>query len=168
MSEADWSHFSPAVRLCEVERPGGAGSCGFHLSRTKWDPYPWVSVVEDASAAQRAGLQVGDCLLEVNGEDIVGQKIAEVAARVRTRPDCASLLVWNCGADESCDPERLSACVGAVLGALECPVCLDTIPPPAHQCGNGHLMCAGCRARAERCPVCRVRLCRGRSLLADQ
>lgn len=180
MSEADWSHFSPAVRLCEVERPGGAGSCGFHLSRTKWDPYPWVSVVEDASAAQRAGLQVGDCLLEVNGEDIVGQKIAEVAARVRTRPDCASLLVWNCGADESCDPEslccgpmpvslkRLSSCVGAVLGALECPVCLDTIPPPAHQCGNGHLMCAGCRARAERCPVCRVRLCRGRSLLADQ
>lgn len=64
--------------------------------------------------------------------------------------------------------QRLSSCLGAVLGSLECPVCLDTIPPPAHQCGNGHLMCAGCRARAERCPVCRVRLCRGRSLLADQ
>ncbi|KAK3923727.1 UPF0047 protein YjbQ [Frankliniella fusca] len=180
VSVSEGSHFSPAVRLCEVARPGGDGSCGFHLSRTKWDPYPWVSVVEEGSAAQRAGLQVGDCLLEVNGEDVVGQKIAEVADRVRARPDCASLLVWNCGADEACDPEslccgpmpvslkRLSSCLGAVLGSLECPVCLDTIPPPAHQCGNGHLMCAGCRARAERCPVCRVRLCRGRSLLADQ
>lgn len=64
--------------------------------------------------------------------------------------------------------KRMSSCLAAVLGALECPVCLDTIPPPAHQCFNGHLMCAGCRARAERCPVCRVRLYRGRSLLSDQ
>ncbi|KAJ1521651.1 hypothetical protein ONE63_003297 [Megalurothrips usitatus] len=160
-------HYAPAVRLCEVVRPAAA-SCGFHLSRTKWDPYPWVSVVEAGSAAHQAGLQVGDCLLEVNGEDVVGQKISEIASRVRSRPDCASLLVWNCGADDTCDPERMSSCLSAVLGSLECPVCLDTIPPPAHQCGNGHLMCAGCRARAERCPVCRVRLTRGRSLLADQ
>ncbi|XP_034245053.1 uncharacterized protein LOC117647425, partial [Thrips palmi] len=180
-SEADGQdeHYAPAVRFCEIARPP-SGNCGFHLSRTKWDPYPWVSVVETGSAAQQAGLQVGDCVLEVNGEDVVGQKISEIAARVRSRPDCATLLVWNCGADETCDPEalccgpmpvslkRLSTCLGAVLGSLECPVCLDTIPPPAHQCGNGHLMCAGCRARAERCPVCRVRLCRGRSLLADQ
>lgn len=179
LSEAGDEHYSPAVRLCEISRPE-SGNCGFHLSRTKWDPYPWVSVVEAGSAAHQSGLQVGDCVLEVNGEDVVGQKIGEIAARVRARPDLATLLVWNCGAEETCDPEalccgpmpvslkRLSTCLGAVLGALECPVCLDTIPPPAHQCGNGHLMCAGCRARAERCPVCRVRLCRGRSLLADQ
>lgn len=172
-------HSAPAVRLCEIIRPASGGSCGFHLSRTKWDPYPWVGVVEDGSAAQRAGLQVrkkglssilvhgrytrpfdecaratrahlilvamesegvspiqlrgryaffmagrmqilpccthtslcpavwqvGDCVLEVNGEDVVGQKISEIADRVRSRPDAASLLVWNCGSDGDCDPE---------------------------------------------------------------
>ncbi|KAJ8880332.1 hypothetical protein PR048_016799 [Dryococelus australis] len=64
--------------------------------------------------------------------------------------------------------QRLTTSVSAILAALECPVCLDTIPPPAHQCSNGHLICVRCRVRAERCPVCRVRFCRGRSLLADR
>ena len=50
-------------------------------------------------------MQVGDCVLEVNGEDVVGQKIGEIAARVRSRPDTASLLVWNCGVEDTCDPE---------------------------------------------------------------
>lgn len=48
---------------------------------------------------------MGDCVLEVNGEDVVGQKIGEIAARVRSRSDTASLLVWNCGVDDTCDPE---------------------------------------------------------------
>jgi hypothetical protein len=64
--------------------------------------------------------------------------------------------------------QRLSACMSSILAVLECPVCLDTIPPPAHQCGNGHLICVKCRVQTERCPVCRVRFCRARSLLADQ
>lgn len=57
MSEVVDEHYSPAVRLVEITRPE-TGSCGFHLSRTKWDPYPWVSVVEEASAARQAGLLV--------------------------------------------------------------------------------------------------------------
>lgn len=64
--------------------------------------------------------------------------------------------------------QRLSACMSSILVALECPVCLDTIPPPAHQCGNGHLICVKCRVKTERCPVCRMRFSRGRSLLADK
>lgn len=58
--------------------------------------------------------------------------------------------------------------MNSILVALECPICLDTIPPPAHQCGNGHLICVKCRVKTERCPVCRMRFSRGRSLLADQ
>lgn len=64
--------------------------------------------------------------------------------------------------------QRLSACMSSILAVLECPICLDTIPPPAHQCGNGHLICVKCRVKTERCPICRVRFCRARSLLADQ
>ncbi|GLH09032.1 Probable E3 ubiquitin-protein ligase sinah, partial [Gryllus bimaculatus] len=105
--------------------------------------------------------------------------IGAVAARVRARPDRVSLLLWNAGADPNCTPEslccgpmptnlqRLSACVAAVVAALECPVCLEVVAPPAHQCANGHLICVRCRVRSERCPVCRVRFSRGRSLLAD-
>lgn len=34
-------HYNPSVR--EVNIPKFAnGSCGFDLSRSKWDPYPWV------------------------------------------------------------------------------------------------------------------------------
>lgn len=64
--------------------------------------------------------------------------------------------------------QRLSSCMTNILAALECPICLDTIPPPAHQCANGHLICINCRVRTERCPVCRMKFFRGRSLLADQ
>lgn len=64
--------------------------------------------------------------------------------------------------------ERLSACMQAILIGIECPVCMDTIPPPAIQCHNGHLLCAKCRMRSERCPMCRERYSHGRSLIAEQ
>lgn len=171
----------PSLRLCDVERPS-TGSCGFHLTRTAWDPYPWVSGVEAGSAAEAAGLQSGDCVLEVNGEDVLGQRIGEVASRVRARGDRVTLLLWNAGSDphtaatsisgNGTTPvslQRLSTCLQSVLQLLECPVCLETVPPPAFQCCNGHVLCGGCRARADRCPVCRVSLGpRGRCLLADK
>lgn len=64
--------------------------------------------------------------------------------------------------------QRLSTCMSNIVAALECPICLDTIPPPAHQCANGHLICLKCRVKTDKCPVCRLKLFRGRSLLADQ
>jgi len=65
--------------------------------------------------------------------------------------------------------QRLSNCLQSVLQLLECPVCLETIPSPAFQCCNGHILCGRCRARSDRCPVCRVGLGpRGRCLLADK
>lgn len=65
--------------------------------------------------------------------------------------------------------QRLSSCLQSVIQLLECPVCLETIPPPTFQCCNGHVLCGRCRARADRCPVCRVSLGpRGRCLLADK
>ncbi|CAG9759591.1 unnamed protein product [Ceutorhynchus assimilis] len=177
-SDADETQFNQLVRVVEFEKNGQ--NCGFQLTRGKWDPYPWVSNVDENSVSSSAGLKTGDCLLEVNGEDVIGQKIAEIAELVKSKPDKVSLLLWNAGVDPRCSPEalccgpipnnltRLSACMSTVLAFLECPVCLDTIPPPSYQCDNGHLICMRCRAKSERCPVCRLRLGRGRSLLSDQ
>lgn len=34
-------HYNPSVREVNIPKLSN-GSCGFHLSRSKWDPYPWV------------------------------------------------------------------------------------------------------------------------------
>ena len=37
-------HYEPSVRLLQIPKSTN-GACGFHLTRSKWDPYPWVGVV---------------------------------------------------------------------------------------------------------------------------
>ncbi|KAF5274538.1 hypothetical protein FQA39_LY07150 [Lamprigera yunnana] len=179
MDVEDFHSTNSSTRLVAVGKQNSE-SCGFHLTRSKWDPYPWVSKVDEGTAAQLAGIQPGECVLEVNGEDVVGKRISEIAERVRSGSNQISLLLWNSGVDPRCEPEslccgsmpqnlqRLSTCMASILAVLECPVCLDTMAPPIHQCENGHLVCLRCRTRTERCPVCRIRLSRGRSLLAEQ
>ncbi|KAJ9697827.1 hypothetical protein PVL29_007109 [Vitis rotundifolia] len=42
---------------------------------------------------------------------------------------------------------------------LECPVCMDLMHPPIHQCPNGHTLCSNCKARVHNCcPTCRYEL----------
>ncbi|KAG6787722.1 hypothetical protein POTOM_003766 [Populus tomentosa] len=42
---------------------------------------------------------------------------------------------------------------------LECPVCLNAMYPPIHQCSNGHTLCSSCKPRVhDRCPICRHEL----------
>lgn len=37
----DDDHYESSLRFIAIDKsPNGA--CGFHLTRTKWDPYPWV------------------------------------------------------------------------------------------------------------------------------
>lgn len=98
-------HYNPTIRSLDVEKNGSASSCGFHLTRSKWDPYPWVSGVDASSAAAAAGMQPGDCLLEVNGEDVVGQRISDIADLVKSNTKQVSLLLWNAGANRQCRPE---------------------------------------------------------------
>lgn len=116
----------------------------------------------------------------MNQQDVLGMRIVEIATIVRLKPESVSLLLWTCGADAQCNPEslccgpmpqsfsKLSGAMSTILAAMECPICFDTIPPPVIQCQNGHLICAGCRRRSERCPVCREKYSPGRSLIAEQ
>ncbi|XP_055617681.1 uncharacterized protein LOC129763008 isoform X1 [Toxorhynchites rutilus septentrionalis] len=157
---------------------GASGSLGLHLSRTPWDPYPWVSGVLPSSCAEQAGIRVGDCVLEANGEDLLGLKIVDIAKRVRNGRHARSskpgvnLLLWNSGFEKNnLNPQSLSrfaSCLQGIAGLLECPVCLEVIHPPSWQCCHGHLICSGCRAKSSKCPICRVMLGRGRCIVADK
>ena len=44
----------------------GPKGLGVRLSKSSWDPYPFISHVEDDSTAQQRELQVGDCILKVH------------------------------------------------------------------------------------------------------
>ncbi|XP_062016129.1 E3 ubiquitin-protein ligase SINAT2-like isoform X1 [Rosa rugosa] len=42
---------------------------------------------------------------------------------------------------------------------LECPVCMNLMCPPIHQCPNGHTLCSSCKTRVQNCcPTCRNEL----------
>lgn len=93
-----WS-FSSEIMLqqCFVKAPTGA--LGLNLSRAPWDPYPWVSGVQSDSNAQLGGICIGDTLLQLNGRDVLGLRISELAKRLRehwlTGADHVIMLMWR-------------------------------------------------------------------------
>ncbi|KAH8354409.1 hypothetical protein KR084_010376 [Drosophila pseudotakahashii] len=170
-----------SVRLLRIPRAAPAmENYGFQLTRSKWDPYPWVCEVAAGTPAALCGLKPGDCVLEVNGHDVLGLRVAEIAKMVKSQKDCVTILCWNSECDKDCDNNsiccapmptslrRLSLVLESILRLVECPVCGVTISPPAMQCQNGHLLCVDCRIRSERCPVCRDFYTPRRALLAEQ
>ncbi|KAH8356455.1 hypothetical protein KR200_004796 [Drosophila serrata] len=172
---------SSAVRLLRIPRAApGIDHYGFHLTRSKWDPYPWVCEVAPGTPAALSGLRPGDCVLEVNGNDVLGLRVSEVAQIVKSQEDCVTMLCWSSVCEKECDKNsiccapmptslrRLSLVLESILRLIECPVCSITIAPPAMQCQNGHLVCVDCRIRSERCPVCRDFYTPSRALLAEQ
>ncbi|KAL3173854.1 hypothetical protein MRX96_041400 [Rhipicephalus microplus] len=57
--------------------------------------------------------------------------------------------------------------VESLPSLLECPVCGDYALPPILQCQNGHHLCARCRRKVARCPICRAPKNRSRNLFLD-
>lgn len=59
----------------------------------------------------------------------------------------------------------------ALLKQLECPVCLETIPPPINQCEQGHALCTECKEKLpqpRKCPECRAKISTVRNLMLEQ
>jgi E3 ubiquitin-protein ligase SIAH1 len=52
----------------------------------------------------------------------------------------------------------------ALLGELQCPVCLEYMTAPIMMCLNGHNVCASCTERLLRCPTCRGAFGHGRNV----
>ncbi|XP_011880724.1 PREDICTED: uncharacterized protein LOC105569138 [Vollenhovia emeryi] len=185
----DANSFPPGKMVLEMRRVYAESymhgkSCGFHLTKSKWDPYPWVGHVENNSPADLAGLKAGDCLLGVDDTDLLGLKIKDVATLIRNEEGVrdSNFLIWRCTHQEE---ERndiglalkgplpnvarnLANALSGTIRALECPICLESAAPPVSQCVHGHILCVVCRPKTTRCPVCRVRLGQGRCLLADK
>lgn len=90
----------PHLSACAIARNDNK-AYGFNLSRSDCDPYPWISNVTESSPAAESGLAVGDFVIEVNGEDILGLNIEEVSQRVWTKSDAVRLLVWKSSVNEN-------------------------------------------------------------------
>ncbi|XP_067127696.1 E3 ubiquitin-protein ligase Siah1-like [Centruroides vittatus] len=56
----------------------------------------------------------------------------------------------------------------ALMTLFQCPVCYEYIRPPVYQCSTGHVVCAECRTRVQRCPTCRGWMRDNRNFLLDQ
>lgn len=164
--------YTAGVRLVVLNLPEDEGEgLGFRLTRTLWDPYPWIHEVTPDSRAETAGLKTGDCLLQADGKDLLGLTIGKVAALIRGDGEShgVSLLVWNCGVDPNDDPELLWSCGGGsrgeksrralagVVKALSCCVCAATATK-ALSCNRSHLYCEACWSRLQRCALCRETL----------
>lgn len=91
------STYPNMLQQCTIKAPKGA--LGLNLSRAPWDPYPWVSGVQAESNAHRAGVCIGDTLLQLNGIDVLGMRISELATRLRehwlTGADHATMMMWR-------------------------------------------------------------------------
>ncbi|XP_014475800.1 PREDICTED: uncharacterized protein LOC106745059 [Dinoponera quadriceps] len=170
------------LKLPRINRESD-NSLGFHLTKSKWDPFPWIGYVENGSFADLTGLRVGDCLLSVDGVDLLGLKITDIAALIRNEESGSyiNLDVWRCPAKNETQDDigvalkgplpditkNLVSALSGMIRALECPICFETAAPPVSQCVHGHILCVVCRPKMTRCPICRARLGQGRCLLAD-
>ncbi|OWR45844.1 hypothetical protein KGM_200509B, partial [Danaus plexippus plexippus] len=147
---------SAGVRMVLLNLPEDEGEgLGFKLTRTLWDPYPWIRDVTPESRAALAGLRTGDCLLQADGNDLLGLPISKVAGIIRGDGEGreVSLVVWSCGVDPDDDPELLWSgggagsdrprrALGGVLRSLSCAVCGATAAA-ALSCRRTHLYCDG-------------------------
>ncbi|KAJ8705125.1 hypothetical protein PYW08_012445 [Mythimna loreyi] len=164
--------YTEGVRVVMLHLPEDEGEgLGFRLTRTLWDPYPWVREVTPNGRADQAGLKPGDCILQADGKDLLGLPVGQVAGIIRGdgAGGGVSLLVWNCGVDPKDDPELLWSCGGGVRGersrralagvvrALACVVCASTATTPL-SCARSHVYCEPCWIRLERCALCREAL----------
>lgn len=81
-----------APRLVVMKR--GDGGYGFNLhGERNVQAGQTISAVDDGSEAQKAGLRVGDKVIEVNGLNVEKMSHSDVVKRIKTNPNEVSMLV---------------------------------------------------------------------------
>ena len=79
-------------KLVKLERSGGEGY-GFHLLYLDDRKGEYIEEVQPRGLADRAGLRVGDRIIEVNGVNIEAQRSRDVVNRIRGAVDTVTLLL---------------------------------------------------------------------------
>jgi predicted metalloprotease with PDZ domain len=106
--EIPWNHFFRAVGLRVIEGKVVTADAGFEASRNFDGPMA-VAAVTAGSEAERAGLRVGDIILEINGgiaaqessQDLVGLTAGDmITVKLRSRGSLESELKWKAGSRE--------------------------------------------------------------------
>ncbi|XP_053703714.1 NHERF family PDZ scaffold protein 4b [Synchiropus splendidus] len=82
---------SASPRLCTLQK--GPLGFGFNLGQSPQHPGTFVSQVSEGGPGQRAGLQQGDAVLEVNGQNVENKYLEEVIMLVKKGGRSLSLLV---------------------------------------------------------------------------
>lgn len=78
-------------RLCVMKK--GPNGYGFHLHGERGKSGQFVRMVEDDTPASDAGLVVGDQLVFVNGDNVVGESHQQVVGRIRATTGALELVV---------------------------------------------------------------------------
>lgn len=84
---------APVVRLCHVVKWSDSDGFGFHLLADKKRKGQFIGKVDVGSAAEAAGLKLGDRIVEVNGHNVVNESHKEVVQRIKAVPGETRLLV---------------------------------------------------------------------------
>jgi hypothetical protein len=72
----------------------------------------------------------------------------------------------NCSCKQMKDDDELLN--QGLIGLLECPVCMEYMGPPIHQCRRGHLVCSACKPKLPSCPTCRSHFTESRNLAMEK
>jgi Na(+)/H(+) exchange regulatory cofactor NHE-RF2 len=84
---------APAPRLCHVVKWNENDGFGFHLLADKSRQGQYIGKVDVGSAAEAAGLKLGDRIIEINGVNVTNQTHKEVVARIKAIPNETKMLV---------------------------------------------------------------------------
>ncbi|XP_073958873.1 LOW QUALITY PROTEIN: Na(+)/H(+) exchange regulatory cofactor NHE-RF1-like [Choristoneura fumiferana] len=137
---------APEPRLCHVRKVPTFDGYGFNLHAEKGKPGQYIGKVDEGSPAEAAGLRRGDRILEVNGNSIAGETHKQVVARIKERPDDASLLVAApAPGDPLPDLDAPAATPRRDPRATPAPAAPDSPPAPARL--NLHMTAAEMRAQ---------------------
>ncbi|KAK7469807.1 hypothetical protein BaRGS_00036184 [Batillaria attramentaria] len=92
---------SSPFNLCHVTLGVTSTAYGMELCAVRGRQGQLVTTVDVGSPAAAAGLQNGDVIVEVNGDDVRTEDIHQVVRKVRACGDQVALLVLRCETDDS-------------------------------------------------------------------
>ena len=85
----------PFARTCHLIRQYDYKEYGFYLYQEDSNTEQVVGIVDEGSSAEKAGLKVGDIILEVNEKDVRNKNHTEVVEMMKENPLDIKLLVVN-------------------------------------------------------------------------